>query len=256
MRAGVSVALTCCALAFTFGSASVQPARQGHSSVAPAWPIGFVSGAARQRLTADWTENPYQTERGYCVDSMHLDTTWARSGYRAVYVTAITRAKAKDSTQETIDFGCRVGQPMIHTHAAYCDITQWGVDLYSCSMDRPEALQCQPSLPDVASLLISKAPFGVIQCGRRQFRFYFATDYLWMLKGVLDDLQSHSHSNITHDGAAVSRSRQATRTASVSQPGHRGDHPGQSRSSHVSTWLDRGRRRVHSVRRHRRGGGR
>lgn len=245
------------ALAVACATSSAQPQqRQGHSAVTPAWPIGFVAGAARARLTADWTENPYQTERGYCVDSMHLDTAWARAGYRAVYVTAISRAKAKDSTQETIDFGCPVGHPMVHTHAAYCDMTQWGVDLFSCSMDRPEALQCQPSLPDVASLLTSKAPFGVIQCGKRQFRFYFATDYLWMLGVSPGDTQQHSHSNIARDGTTVSRHSAPRSTSSVSQSGHGGDHPGQSSRSDVSTWLDRGRRRVYSVRRHAGGGGR
>src|SRR5690348_2381833 len=203
----------------------------------------------------DWSENPYQTERGYCLAGITQDTTWLKAGYRAIYVTQATRAHATDSTQMTVDFVCDKGQPTLHTHAAYCTITPWGVDLFSCSMHRPEAEQCSPSLTDVASLLVSEAPFNVIQCGKEQFRFYWATDYLWMLGVTPHDLQQRTHGDGAHHTPAVHSDRASVHPSSVSH-GRRSGNPGESRAGHVETWLDRGRRGLYSIRRHDRGGGR
>lgn len=206
MRLLRRLAALCCLAACATPVQAAKPTALG-------WPIGFVAGDARRQLVGNWNDHDaFQTERGYCVTADSLHKAWATAGYHAVYVTEVARAHATDSTQETIDFKCAVGQPTVHTHAAYCDITRWGVDLFSCSLHRPEAQQCAPSLPDIASLIVSEAPYAIVQCGPEQFRFYWATDYLWLLKGTKYDREQHPYSGIGSHRIAIPGVSQAVTT--------------------------------------------
>ena len=156
-----------------------------HHALAPAgWPLGFVAGAARDTLVATWNDTArFQPERAYCVRKDSLAADWLPR-YRAVFITAIARAGATaPATETSVNAVCGKQVPVLHTHVGYCTPTRWGPDPFSCSMTRTEATQCDPSVNDVASLLLSGAPYNVIQCGRQQFRFYWASDYLWMLAG-------------------------------------------------------------------------
>lgn len=143
--------------------------------------LGFVAGAARGMLMADWDAHefaPQQAERGYCVTRDSIATDWQPAGYHTVYVLEIERATMRDAGPMHSDFDCG-GRPAIHTHAAFCQMSLFGEEPSTCTLDVPESYQCQPSAPDLRTLLEHDGAYDVIQCGERQFRFYFRDDYLY-----------------------------------------------------------------------------
>lgn len=144
-------------------------------------PLGFVTSAARDTLTADWSDDPRAPERAYCVDTDSVPQDWS-PGYQVVYVTRVHRVSDPMATPMTTALDCH-GRPAIHSHGGYCVVDQWGVEPETCSSARPEADQCQPSIPDLSLLLKGGEDYDVIQCGRTQFVFVWRTIYLNFLGG-------------------------------------------------------------------------
>lgn len=137
-------------------------------------PLGFITGDARAMLVADWNgENRFQPERMYCVAS-DSSVNWG-SVYRATYVLKLNRAHVQYADPMSVLADCG-SAPSVHTHAAYCPITAWGVNLFLCSLTVPEAMQCEPSAPDLHTFLRSGAPYNIIQCGPTQFVFIWPTE--------------------------------------------------------------------------------
>jgi hypothetical protein len=133
---------------------------------------------ARRQLEPTWSEDPQQFERAYCVSnwSVAVDrvnrTPVQQDSVFRVY--AITPADLRSATPNSADFECPSGVPELHTHPpATCasDNIAW------CVAGGPDAYSCQPSRGDLVKLIRRGDPFGVIQCDKRAFRFYFPAEY-------------------------------------------------------------------------------
>ncbi len=162
--------------------------------VAAQIPLGFVAGAARDTLLTQWQDTArLQVERAYCVTKDSVAADWKQAGYHAVYVLNVMRASTKHADEMGVAAFCPYGMPMLHTHAEFCRVSLWGPEPSTCSLTAPEAFQCQPSIPDILLTLADGADYGVVQCGPRQFRFFFAYEYGWLLEE-----QHHGDSSQTH----------------------------------------------------------
>jgi len=150
-------------------------------AVAQAVRLGVVMDLPRQALAATWDdEDPHQLERGYCI------VDWSYGVYHVsrkdpvqddsiFRVFRITPAEVSGATPVSVEFDCPAGVPELHVHTP---TTCMGDDNSTCHLGGLNAYSCQPSRGDYEKLVRRQDPFGVIQCDRRSFRFYFPSDYL------------------------------------------------------------------------------
>jgi hypothetical protein len=140
--------------------------------------LGFITGDARTMLVQDWNgTNRFQPERMYCVVQ---DSSLDWGAYRATYVLKLRRAHVVYADPMSILADCG-GAPSIHTHVSYCQTTMWGVNLFSCSLTVPEAMQCEASEPDLTEYTRNGAPYNIVQCGPTQFVFYWPDEVATLL---------------------------------------------------------------------------
>jgi hypothetical protein len=140
--------------------------------------FGVVMEQARRSLEPTWSEDPQQFERAYCVshwtvavDRVTRNPLQQDSVFR---VFSVTPADLRSATPNSADFECPPGVPELHTHPpATCasDNVAW------CVAGGPDAFSCQPSRGDLVKLVRRGDPFGVIQCDKRAFRFFFPAEY-------------------------------------------------------------------------------
>jgi len=138
--------------------------------------FGIVAEEVRAQLDSAWSDDPTQVERAYCVrrarvSAQPLGARGADSLYR---VLAVRAAEVHEAGPSYAVFECPPGTPELHTHTpATCanDDPQW------CVAGGPDAFSCQPSRGDYEKLRRRGDPFGVIQCDRRVFRFYFPHEF-------------------------------------------------------------------------------
>jgi hypothetical protein len=156
--------------------ASVAAARHAH---AQAVRLGVVMDLPRQMLESAWTEDAGQLERAYCV------TDWSYGVYHVsraepvqddtvFRVFAVREADASNAGPSAVDFECPDGMPELHVHTP---TTCMGDDVNTCVVGGLNAYSCQPSRGDLEKLVRRRDEFGVLQCDRHAFRFYYPTEY-------------------------------------------------------------------------------
>lgn len=145
--------------------------------------LGIILDPARKELQAAWTDDPRQVERAYCVGMVRWRVAWAydsagrRLGREVLaIVSLVDTAETEGATPTRIaKIDCPANMVELHTHPpTTCTDRD---DPSSCSYGGIYAFQCQPSREDYLSLISSGDPFGIIQCGREEFRFYWPQDY-------------------------------------------------------------------------------
>ncbi len=146
--------------------------------------LGMVAGQARAQVQADWdTYNGRADapERMYEVMKDSL-AAWrvGPTGEDTLLVLVILEVRpvpAKHAYVLGIEPMYQPLHPTIHTHNGYCDMTPWGPDRATCSLTRPEAHQCRPSLTDERTQAYEGHPYDVVMCGREQFVFFFPKEH-------------------------------------------------------------------------------
>jgi hypothetical protein len=141
--------------------------------------LGVVMDEPRQQLAVTWDDaNPRQVERAFCV----ID--WSFGVYHVsrepvqddtvFRVFRIQSAEVTNATPVSAEFDCPDGVPELHVHTP---TTCMGEDASTCRMGGLNAYSCQPSRGDYEKLVQRHDPFGVIQCDKRAFRFYYPSEY-------------------------------------------------------------------------------
>ena len=138
--------------------------------------FGIVSEEVRAQLDTAWSDDPRQVERAYCVRRARLVAQSSKGrGADSLYrVLAVRPAEVREAGPNYAVFECPPGTPELHTHTpATCanDDPRW------CVAGGPDAYSCQPSRGDYEKLLRRRDAFGVIQCDRRVFRFYYPHEF-------------------------------------------------------------------------------
>jgi hypothetical protein len=138
--------------------------------------FGTVAEDVRAALDSAWRDDPAQAERAYCVRRARLAAHVVRPGaVDSIFrVLALRPAEVRDAGPNYALFDCPQGTPELHTHSpATCpsDDTRW------CEAGGPDAYSCQPSRGDYEKLARRGDPFGVVQCDRHTFRFYYPSEY-------------------------------------------------------------------------------
>lgn len=137
---------------------------------------GIMLESARILPANDWTDTIPQVERAYCVTDYTIiikdPPTAENRPKRYIMVENVVRAPTSTALSwKLTGIQCPDSVPIMHTHLPI-----------SChNEDKPEdcvyggilAFFCQPSKKDYQSLLEGSEPFGIIQCGRDQFVFYY-----------------------------------------------------------------------------------
>ena len=142
--------------------------------------LGVIMDEPRTVLEQAWTEDPRQVERAYCV------THWSFGVYQVTRTMPIQKdtvfrvfgvkpADVKAAGPASAEFECPPGVPELHIHTP---TTCAGDDLNTCIVGGLNAYSCQPSRNDLEKLTSRGDAFGVIQCDRRSFRFYYAFEYV------------------------------------------------------------------------------
>jgi hypothetical protein len=141
---------------------------------------GVLMDDLRNTLAGDWTDEPHQVERTYCV------TEWwpaivrgSDSGDRAAdTLFRVAQAKAMAAVSATpngASFACAAGVPELHTHPP---ATCYGDRVDQCYAGGPDAYSCQPSREDVRTLLRRGDRFAIIQCDRFAYVFYYPGQFV------------------------------------------------------------------------------
>jgi hypothetical protein len=148
---------------------------------------GVVMDAARNALAAQWTDEPTQVERAYCVtqwwstasrkvhvqasnDTATVQKPDGRDADTVFRVTAIKPVETKDATPNGATFACPPGVPEVHTHppaTCYSDRAD------QCYAGGADAYSCQPSREDVRKLMERGDAFAIVQCDKHAFVFYY-----------------------------------------------------------------------------------
>jgi hypothetical protein len=141
--------------------------------------LGVVMNGPRSTLEQAWTEDPHQVERAYCVAdygvSVHHIRLEAPTESDTVFrVFAIHTVATTNARPASVDFACPAGMPELHTHTP---TTCFGDGVEQCEFGGLNAFSCQPSREDLEKLLSRGDAFGVVQCDRRAFRFYYPSEY-------------------------------------------------------------------------------
>lgn len=143
--------------------------------------LGVVMDGPRQQLVEAWNDaNPRQVERAYCVVDWsygvyHVSKTAPIQDDTVFRVFAIKNADVTNATPISADFECPDGSPELHVHTP---TTCMGDDAETCKLGGLNAYSCQPSRDDYEKLVRRRDVFGVIQCDRRSFRFYYPSEYV------------------------------------------------------------------------------
>ena len=153
---------------------------------------GVVMDAARNALAAQWTDEPTQVERAYCV------TQWWPAASRSAHVRSVSDSDAvqkpdgrdadtvyrvigikpvetSDATPNGATFSCPPGVPEVHTHppaTCYSDRTD------QCYAGGADAYSCQPSREDARKLIERGDAFAIVQCDRHAFVFYYPSQFV------------------------------------------------------------------------------
>jgi hypothetical protein len=141
---------------------------------------GVVMETLRDSLGKVWSDEPKQFERAYCIASWsygvyHVSREDPVQDDTIFRVFAMRQAPVRSAGPSSVDFECPPGVPEMHTHTP---TTCRGDDIRTCVTGGLNAYSCQPSRQDLLKLIQRGDPFGLIQCDRRSFRFYFASEYL------------------------------------------------------------------------------
>lgn len=139
--------------------------------------FGVMGDSVTQQLRALWTDDSTQSERAYCVQRARISSRPVLGGgVDSIYrVLAVKPVHTKEQDPNHVQFECAPGTPELHTHTPATCFTD---DASSCHFDGPLAFSCQPSRSDYRELLARGDQFGIIQCDRRAFRFYFPSEYV------------------------------------------------------------------------------
>jgi hypothetical protein len=133
-------------------------------------------------LTKLWSPSPGQVERSGCVDSWWVDVSSTQeeddpniqqvdSEYIVTHIEWLHPDSASPSSTK---FHCPQGMPPVHSHPPHtCRDHDFAK---TCAKGGWEAYECFPSRADILFLIGSGAPFGMIQCGPTQWRFFFPAD--------------------------------------------------------------------------------
>jgi hypothetical protein len=142
--------------------------------------LGVVMDGPRKQLIEAWDDvNPRQVERAYCVVDWsygvyHVSKTPPIQDDTVFRVFGIKPIQAQNATPISADFECPEGSPELHIHTP---TTCMGEDVATCKLGGLNAYSCQPSRDDYEKLVRRHDVFGVIQCDRRSFRFYYPAEY-------------------------------------------------------------------------------
>ena len=141
--------------------------------------LGVMMDSSRAALERAWSEDPRQVERAYCVTHWsygvyHVSRSVPRQDDTVFRVFAVKPAEVAAAGPASADFACPRGVPELHVHTP---TTCAGDDLNSCVFGGLNAYSCQPSRGDLEKLVDRGDAFGIVQCDRRAFRFYFAAEY-------------------------------------------------------------------------------
>jgi hypothetical protein len=149
--------------------------------------LGVVMDGPRDQLVEAWNDiNPRQVERAYCVVDWsygvyHVSRTPPLQDDTVFRVFAIKPVDVANATPISADFECPDGSPELHIHTP---TTCMGDDPETCKLGGLNAFSCQPSRDDYEKLVRRRDAFGVIQCDKRSFRFYYPAEYVRPDAGV------------------------------------------------------------------------
>lgn len=137
---------------------------------------GVIGDSVTAQLRAAWSDDSTQSERAYCVQRARITSRpTLGGGTDSIYrVLAIKPAVTTGQDPNHVQFECALKTPELHTHTPATCLTD---DVGSCRADGPLAYSCQPSRSDYVELLTRGDQYGIIQCDRRAFRFYYPSDY-------------------------------------------------------------------------------
>jgi hypothetical protein len=137
---------------------------------------GVMGDSVTAELRAAWSDDSLQDERAYCVQRARISSRpTLGGGIDSIFrVLAVKPATPTSQDPNHVQFECAKGTPELHTHTPATCLTD---DKSSCRADGPLAYSCQPSRSDYEELLARGDEYGIIQCDRRAFRFYYPTEY-------------------------------------------------------------------------------
>jgi hypothetical protein len=138
---------------------------------------GVMGDSVTAQLRAAWSDDSTQSERAYCVQRARITSRpTLGGGIDSIFrVLAVKQAVATSQDPNHVQFECAQGTPELHTHTPATCLTD---DAGSCRADGPLAYSCQPSRSDYEELVTRGDQYGIIQCDRRAFRFYYPSEYL------------------------------------------------------------------------------
>ena len=137
---------------------------------------GVMGDSVTAELRAAWSDDSTQSERAYCVQRARISSRpTLGGGIDSIFrVLAVKPATPTSQDPNHVQFECAKGTPELHTHTPATCLTD---DASSCRADGPLAYSCQPSRSDYEELLARGDEYGIIQCDRRAFRFYYPSEY-------------------------------------------------------------------------------
>jgi hypothetical protein len=137
---------------------------------------GVMGDSVTTQLRAAWSDDSTQSERAYCVQRARITSRPSLGGgVDSIFrVLAVKPATPTSRDPNHVQFECAQGTPELHTHTPATCLTD---DPKSCHADGPLAYSCQPSRSDYEELITRGDEYGIIQCDRRAFRFYYPSEY-------------------------------------------------------------------------------
>jgi hypothetical protein len=138
---------------------------------------GVMGDSVTAQLRAAWSDDSTQSERAYCVQRARITSRpTLGGGIDSIFrVLAVKPAVSTSRDPNHVQFECASGTPELHTHTPATCLTD---DPASCHADGPLAYSCQPSRSDYEELVTRGDEYGIIQCDRRAFRFYYPSEYV------------------------------------------------------------------------------
>lgn len=145
---------------------------------------GMVTNPAREYMEQHWTDSTYQVEHGYCATKVRYYRNQTADSAEGADLLAVILDVAPAETHDANDhqgiFSCPGNQPLVHTHPPItCQqlVASNQETALSCERGGYNAYECEPSRQDYQALQQARLPFGVIQCDRHAFVFYWSHDY-------------------------------------------------------------------------------
>src|SRR5215210_5191837 len=136
---------------------------------------GVMEDSVRAALARQWSDDSAQVERAYCIARARIVVhPVSPSALDSIFrVTAVRPADAHEAGLNHMEFECPRGTPELHTHTP---ATCVGEDARWCVAGGPLAYSCQPSREDLEKLARRGDQFGIVQCDRNAFRFYYPSE--------------------------------------------------------------------------------